>query len=373
MITRGKAALTVPLGIALAITLTGCSGNRTAGNGMKPAAHPAVPVQVGKVIRMTVPVQLQVIGAVEAYSTVSVKSMIAGEVQSANFQPGQVVKKGDLLFSIDPRPFQAALDQAQANLARDRAQSENAQMEDRRNTELYREGIVSQDQYDQYHSTAAQLAAAVRADQAAVENAKIQLSYCAIRSPMDGRLGAILVNGGNLVKANDVPMVVINQIRPIYVDFSVPQQYLSQIKSLMSGRLRVQAVIPHEPDHPEWGAVTFVNNTVDASTGTIMLKGTFTNPSGRLWPGEYVNVVLTLADEPNVTVAPSQAVQTGMNGHYAYVLASNDTVQYRQVTTGESYKAYTVIEKGLDPGETVITDGQISLYPGATVEVKSGL
>ncbi|MGH9437447.1 MAG: efflux RND transporter periplasmic adaptor subunit, partial [Terriglobia bacterium] len=369
----GWAGLMLAVGITLVAFLTGCSGNRAAGDAIKPAGRPAVPVQVGKVIRMTVPVQLQVIGSVEAYSTVSVKSMIAGEIQNVNFQAGQDVRKGDLLFSIDPRPFQAALDQARANLARDQAQLQNAQLQDRRYTELYKEGIVSQDQYDQFRSTAAQLEAAVQADQAAVENARIQLSYCAIRSPMDGRLGAILVNQGNLVKANDVPMVVINQIQPIYVDFSAPQQHLSEIRSLMSGRLRVQAIIPHDPNQPEWGMVTFVNNTVDTSTGTIMLKGTFPNPSHRLWPGEYVNVVLTLSDLPNAVVAPSPAVQTGTSGQYAYVLGSNHTVQYRLVTTGESYQGYTVIEKGLEPGETVITDGQISLYPGAMVEVKTGL
>ncbi|MGH9356446.1 MAG: efflux RND transporter periplasmic adaptor subunit [Terriglobia bacterium] len=368
-----RSAFALAAVVMLTVWLSGCSGNKAAGDGMKQAARPPVPVQVGTVIRMTVPVQLRVIGTGEAYSTVSVRSMVAGEVQKVNFQAGQEVKKGDLLFSIDPRSFQAALDQAQANLARDQAQWQNARVQDRRYTELYKQGIVSQDQYDQYHSSAAQLAAAARADQAAVETAKVQMSYCGIRSPMDGRLGAILVNQGNLVKANDIPMVVINQIRPIYVDFSVPQQYLSEIKSLASGKLRVEAIIPHEPDRPEWGLVTFVNNAVDTSTGTVVLKGTFPNSSGRLWPGEYVNVVLTLSDEPNAVVAPSPAVQTGTNGDYVYVLESNRSVQYRQVTTERTYNGYTVIAKGLEPGETVVTDGQISLYPGATVEVKTGL
>ena len=358
---------------ALTVMLNACSGNQAAGDAMKPAARLAVPVQVGAVTSMTVPVQLQVIGSGEPYSTVSIESMIAGQVQTVHFQAGQDVEKGDLLFSIDPRSYQAALDQAQANLARDQAQLQNAQTQNRRYTELYKQGIVSQDQYDQFRSTAAQLEAAVRADQAAVENAKVQLSYCAIRSPMRGRLGAILVNQGNLVKANDVPMVVINEIQPIYVDFAVPQQYLSEIKNLMGGRLRVEVIIPHEPDLPEWGAVTFVNNTVDTSTGTVMLKGTFPNLKRRIWPGEYVNVVLTLSNQPNAVVAPSQAVQTGTNGQYVYILEANRTVQDRQVTTGETYKDYTVIEKGLKPGETVVTDGQISLYPGAQVEVKSGL
>jgi len=373
--THGKLGLALALAAiaGFVMLLTGCSGNQVAGDGMKPNSPPGVPVQIATVTRKTVPVQLQVIGTVEAYTTVSVKSMIAGEVQAVHFHDGQYVRQGDLLFSIDPRPFQAALDQAQATLARDQAQWQNAQAEDNRYTTLYQQGIVSQDQYDQYHSTAAQLAAAVRADQAAVENAKIQLSYCAIRSPMEGRAGAVLVDQGNLVKANDVPMVVINQVQPIYVDFSVPQQYLSEIKTLMSGRLRVEALVPHEPDRPEWGVVTFVNNTVDTTTGTILLKGTFPNPARRLWPGEYVNVVLTLSNQPNAVVAPSPAVQMGKDGDYVYVLEPNRTVQYRPVTTGPSYEGYTVIDKGLKPGETVVTDGQILLRPGAKVEVKSGL
>jgi len=375
IVVRSRVGSTLALAAIAAFTmlLTACSGNQAAGDAMKQNSPPAVPVEVAAVTQKTVPVQLQVIGTVEAYATVSVESMVAGQVQTVHFDDGQYVGRGDLLFSIDPRPFQAMLDQAQANLARDQAQLQNAQLEDRRYTELYQQGIVSQDQYDQYHSTAAQLAAGVRADQAAVENAKIQLSYCSIRSPMEGRAGAVLVDQGNLVKTNDVPMVVINQVQPIYVAFAVPQQYLSEVKALMSGRLRVETVVPHEPDRPEWGVVTFVNNTVDTTTGTILLKGTFPNPTRRLWPGEYVNVVLTLSNDSNAVVAPSPAVQTGKDGDYVYVLEPNRTVQYRLVTTGPSYEGSTVIQKGLRPGETVVTDGQILLHPGAKVEVKSSL
>ncbi len=357
----------------LVLLLGGCSGDGAKGDAAKLPPNPAVPVQVGEVRRMTVPVQVQVIGSVEAYSTVSVKSQVAGIVQAVHFRDGQDVRQGDLLFSLDPRPFQAALNQAEANLARDQAQLQNARAQDRRYTALYKEGIVSQDQFDQYHSTAAQLAAAVRADQAAVESDRIQLGYCAIRSPMDGRTGAVLVDQGNVVGANGTTMVVINQIQPIYVDFAVPEQYLSEIRGLMTRHLRVEATVPHEPNRPEWGVVTFVNNTVDTSTGTILLKGTFPNEDRRLWPGEYVNITLTLSDQPNAVVAPAQAVQTGTQGDYVYVLEPNRTVQYRPVKVGAGYRGYTVVEKGLQPGETVITDGQIMLRPGAKVEVKTGL
>lgn len=323
---------------------------------------------------MTVPVQIQVIGTGEAYSTVSVKSLVQGEVQRAYFHQGQYVRKGDVLFAIDPTPFKAALAQAQANLAKDEAQLQYATMQDQRYTELYKEGIVSQDQYNQFQSNARAYQAAVRSDQAGVESAQIQLGYCIIRSPLDGLTGALQVDPGNLVKVNDVPMVVINQIKPIYVDFSVPQQYLPQIKEFQARRpLRVEAIIPHEPNHPEWGTLTFINNTVDTSTGTILLKGTFPNPERRLWPGEYVNVILNLSAQSNAVVAPEPAVQTGEKGTYVYVVTPEHTAAYQPVKTGSTYEGYTVIEQGLKPGETVVTDGQLTLYPGAKVEIKTTL
>ncbi|MGH9397815.1 MAG: efflux RND transporter periplasmic adaptor subunit [Terriglobia bacterium] len=354
--------------------LPGCSSKSAAGDAIKPVARPPVPVMVGTVTQENVPVEINVIGAGQAYSTVSIKSLVQGQVQRVYFRQGQYVKKGQLLYSIDPAPFEAALAQAQATLAKDKAQLQFAQAQNQRYTDLYKQGIVSKDQYDQYHSTAAQIEAAMRADQAAVDNAKIQLGYCTIRSPLDGLTGALQVDQGNLVKVNDVAMVIINQIEPIYVNFSAPQQYLQEIKEEQAkGRLRVEAVIPHEPGQPEWGTLTFINNTVDATTGTILLKGTFSNPRRRLWPGEFVNVTLNLSQQPNAVVAPSTAVQTGQKGQYVYVVSSNHTVAYQPVTVGSVYKANTVIEKGLQPGETVVTDGQMLLYPGAKVLVKTGL
>ncbi|MGH9451657.1 MAG: efflux RND transporter periplasmic adaptor subunit [Terriglobia bacterium] len=359
------------LGLTL---LPACSSKSAAGDTVKPAARPPVPVLTGVVTQETVPVVVNVIGAGEAYSTVSVKSLVQGEVQKVYFRQGQYVRKGQLLYSIDPDPFEAALAQAQATLAKDQAQLQFAQAQDQRNSDLYKQGIVSKDQFDQYHSTAAQVEAAVRADQAAVDTARIQLGYCTIRSPLEGLTGAFQVDQGNLVKVNDVPMVVINQIEPIYVSFSVPQQYLQQIKEYQRARpLRVEAIIPHEPTQPEWGTLTFINNTVDAATGTIMLKGTFPNPQRRLWPGEFVNVVLNLSSQPNAVVAPSPAVQTGQKGQYVYVVDSNHTVSYQPVKVGSVYQGKTVIESGLQPGETVVTDGQMLLYPGAKIVVKTGL
>ncbi|MGH9455291.1 MAG: efflux RND transporter periplasmic adaptor subunit, partial [Terriglobia bacterium] len=322
----------------------------------------------------SVPVEINVIGSGEAYLTVNVKSLVQGEVQRVYFKDGQFVRQGDTLFSIDPAPFQAALAQAKANLAHDQAQADYAKSQDTRYTALYQSGIVSQDQYDQFRNNYAALAAAVEADQAAIDNAKLNLGYCTIRSPIDGKTGAVQIVAGNLVKVNDVPMVVINQINPIYVNFSVPQQYLPQIKQYEARRpLRVEAILPHQPDKPEWGTLTFINNTVDVNTGTILLKGTFPNAQRRLWPGEFVNVVLNLSVQSNAVVAPSTAIQTGQQGHYVYVVGGDHKAQLRPVTAGSVYKDKTVIEKGLKPGETVVTDGQLLLYPGATVMVKSSL
>lgn len=374
--TKRQPLAALGLGVFLAglMLLPGCSSKQVEGNAVKSGGRPAVPVRVGQVKQTNIPVQIQAIGSGESYSTVSIKSLVAGEVQRVYFHQGQYVKRGDLLFTIDPRPYEAALAQAQANLAKDNAQLQNASAQDKRYSQLFKEGIVSQDQYDQFHSNAAALSASVRADQAAIQSAQVQLGYCTIRSPLDGLTGALQVDQGNLVKANDVPMVVINQIEPIYVDFSVPQQYLQQIKEHQARKaLRVKAVVPSEPDNPALGTLTFINNTVDTSTGTILLKGTFANRQHRLWPGAYVNVTMDLTVQSNVVVAPSPAVQTGKDGDYVYVMQQGGTVQFRPVTAGINYQGNTVITKGLQPGETVITDGQLLLYPGAKVEIKKNL
>ena len=368
--------------------------------GKKERPEGAWPVEVAAVLQKTVPVQLRAIGNVQAYSTVSVKSRVAGQLMRAYFKEGQDVRKGELLFTIDPRPFEAALKQAEANLERDMAQvvqaeanilkdmaqEKNAKVEADRYKLLFEKGVVAKEQYDKFLTDwevigAAVLAdraakenaeAAVLADRATVENAKLQLSYCSIFSPMDGRTGSLIVQEGNMIKDNDVIMVVINQITPIYVALSVPEQHLAEIKKYMTeGKLKVEAIIPNDEARPEEGIISFVDNTVDTATGTIRLKGTFANKEKRLWPGQFVRVVLTLTEELNAIVVPSQAIQTGQEGQYIFVVKPDLTVESRPVVLGLTLNNETVIQKGLNAGENVVTDGQLRLYPGAKVEIKA--
>jgi multidrug efflux system membrane fusion protein len=337
-----------------------------------PPLKPLVPVTAGTVIQKTVPVQIRAIGNVEAYSTVSVKSQIGGELIRVHFKEGQDVKKGALLFTIDPRPYEAALKQAEANLAKDTAQLDNARIEVNRYAGLVEKGYVAQEQYDQIRTNAAAFEATVNAGKATVENARLQLRYCYIYSPITGRTGYLVSNQGNLIKANaDTAMVVINQIQPIYVALSVPEQYLNEIKKFMAAeKLEVGAFISKEDVKSEEGVLTFVDNTVDMTTGTIKLKGTFVNEKKRLWPGQFVNVVLTLTTQPNAVVVPSQAIQTGQSGQYVFVIKNDLTVESRPLVVGRALDGETVVEKGLQPGEKVVTDGQLRLIPGAKVEIK---
>jgi multidrug efflux system membrane fusion protein len=332
-----------------------------------------VPVTSATVIQKAIPVQLRAIGNVEAYSTISVKSQIEGVLIRVHFKEGQYVNKGDILFTIDPRPYEAALKQAEANLAKDTAQLENARVEVNRYAELVKKGYVAQEQYDQIRTNAAALEATVNADKALVENARLQLKYCFIYSPITGRTGNLIANQGNLIKANaDNPMVTINQIQPIYVTFFVPEQYLNEIKKYMAARkLNVEAFISKEDVMPEQGVLTFIDNTVDMATGTIKLKGTFANKGKRLWPGQFVNVLLSLTMQPDAIVVPSQAVQAGQSGVYVFVIKSDLTVESRPVVVDRSLDGESVIEKGLQPGEKVVTDGQLRLVPGAKVEIKA--
>ncbi len=356
----------------VALFYAGCSDKKTAGTPSPSLAAMVVPVVVAKATQQDMPVQVTAIGNVEAYSTVTVKSLVDGEIQKAYFTEGQDVRKGDMLFSIDPRSFQATLRQAEANLARDQANAQYAKTEAQRYTQLVKSGIVSQLQYEQFTSNAQALDAAVRADQAAVENAKIQLSYCSIYAPIGGRTGSLLVHPGNLVKNNDTSLVVINQVTPIYVDFSIPEKFLAQVKAHEArGRLRVLAYPSSVPSNASSGYLSFINNAVDSNTGTIVLKGTFANGDRRLWPGQFVNVTLDLTVQRNATVVPSQAVQTGERGQYVYVVKADDTVDYRPVTVGNTLQGLTIVDKGVNPGETVVTNGQLRLFPGAKVSFKN--
>lgn len=368
-INRTKQMATL-FSLLVSLLLAGCTSKR-----VQPAAKEkdTVPVLIATVVQKTVPVQVRAIGTVEAYSTVSLKSQIGGEVKAVHFKEGQDVKKGDLLFTIDPRSYEANLKQAEANLARDMAQAADAEIQAQRGEKLVEQGILPKEQSDQRRAAADALHAAVRADRAAVEYAKIQLSYCYIYSPLSGRTGSLMVNPGNLVKANDVPvLVVINQIQPIYVNVALPEQYLGEIKKHIAvGRLRMEAFLPNDKTHPEVGVLTFVDNMVDRSTGTIHVKATFANPARRLWPGQFVDTVLTLTDQPSAIVVPSQAIQTGQSGQFVFVVKSDLTVEARPVVVGRSLDGETVVEKGLVPGEKIVTDGQLRLVPGAKVEVKS--
>jgi multidrug efflux system membrane fusion protein len=348
--------------------LAGCAGTKAA-----PPAPSAVPVIAARVVSRDMPVQVHAIGAVEAYSTVAVKTQITGELTGVYFREGQEVKKGDLLFTLDKRPFEADVKKQESNLARDKAQAELAHTQLKRYAALMKEGVIAKEQYDQYSSNADAMDAAVEADKAAVENAKVQLVYCSIYSPINGKVGSILIHQGNMIKANDVPLVNINQIEPIRVAFTVPEQYLGEIKRFSAaGKLPVQASIQTDPK-PAVGTLSFIDNTVDQTTGTIKLKGEFLNRDRRLWPGQFVDVNLTLNRQPNAIVVPAAAVNTGQQGQYIFVIKPDMTVEARPVKVNRTAGGQAVIDSGVASGEQVVTDGQLRLVPGAKVQIKEAI
>ena len=361
-------AASVALGALL--ILTACAGTKAA-----PPAPSAVPVLAATVEQRDVPQQVRAIGNVEPYSTVSVKTQITGELTGVFFKEGEDVKKGQLLFELDKRPFEAALKQAEGMLAKDEAQAVNARVQARRYEELYKAGVVSKETNDQAQSSADALDAAVTADRAAVQNARVQLIYCSIYSPINGRTGTLVLHRGNMIKANDNPaLITINQVEPIYVTFTVPEQYLAEIKQYAGSRkLKVQAVIPDDSRGPIDGALSFIDNSVDQATGTIKLKGEFPNRDRRLWPGQFVNAVLTLRQQPNAIVVPSQAVQNGQQGQFVFVIKDDMTVEARPVAIVQSTDGLALVQKGLAAGERVVTDGQLRLVPGAKVQIKQAV
>lgn len=357
------------LGLAL---LAGAVGLAAGCQSQKPLAKslPPVPVTVARATTANVPTLLQAIGSVQSVATVSVKSLVGGELKTVTFAQGQQVQKGQVLFTIDPQPYQAALEQAQANLARDLANDRQAQTEARRYADLAKQGIVSEEQNEQFQAAATADDSLVRADRAAVDTAKLNLSYCTITSPIDGRTGSLLVQAGNVIQANNTVLVTINQISPIYVSFSVPEQYLLELKRYNGEHpLQITAQAQGAPA-AEHGTLSFINNSIDSSTGTIQLMGTFPNAQQRLWPGEYVNTEVTLAVAQNAVVVPSTAVLTGQSDMYVYVLTPANTVENRVVKPAATVNGLTVISQGIAPGETVVTDGQLALYPGAKVSIQ---
>ena len=326
---------------------------------------------VGTVKIKAMPVDVIAVGHVEAYSTVAIEAQVSGQLLDVHFKEGDFVRKGQLLLTLDPRPYEAALAQAKAALARDKATAVNNRLQADRYVKLLAEGIVPASQVESFTSTADASDAVLNADEAAIKSAQLNLEYCSIYSPIDGRTGALMLKPGNLVKVADVPIVVINQVNPIFVNFGVPQQFWPEIKKAMAqGKLRAKATVPKDNDSPEEGAVEFVDNAVDATTGNIHMRAAFTNSQNRLWPGLYVNIVLTLSEQAGATVVPAEAIMLGDKGSFVYVVGSDKKVEPRTVVPVRTIEGETVVEKGLQPGETIVTDGQARLEPHARVEIK---
>jgi len=385
--------------VAVAVTaiLTGCSANAPVA-----ATGPVIaPVTVATVVQRTAPIDVEVIGNVEAYETVSVKSQIGGILDHVSIHEGDFIKKGELLFTIDRRPLEsevklreanlahdrAALRQADANLRRDRAQENFARSQAQRYQQLFERKAVSKQEAEQYstdadmkHEVVAADEAAIEtakaaesADQAALDNAKVQLGYTEIRSPVDGRLGNLNVKEGNVVKANDVEMITINRLQPIYVTFTIPEDRLAEVRKQMAAghELKVIASADKDATAPsEIGKLTFIDNSVDASTGAIKLKGTFPNTNRILWPGKFVRVTLRLGTVQNALLVPTQAVQTGQEGEYVFLVKPDMTVESRPVVTGVRVESDQVIEKGLQAGDIVVKEGHVRLVTGTHVQIK---
>jgi multidrug efflux system membrane fusion protein len=361
------------VGVAALTVLVYLGGDIRAKEKNRPGGPPPVPVSVAAATQRAVPVMLRAIGNVDPYSSVAVKARVDGQIVEVNFHQGQAVREGEVLFRLDARPFQATLRQAEANLARDTASRDQARSQERRYFDLLEKNFVSKEAYAQFRTNAETAEAQLKASQAALESARLNLAYCTIRSPIDGYVGRIMLQLGNLVKANDTnALVVINQVKPIYATFAVPEQRLSEIRRHMAdGPLEVTVSSADARHAPlATGRLVFVDNAVDVSTGTIKLRAEFDNRDLALWPGQFVNVGLKLYDQPNAIVVPSIAVQTGPQGEFVFVLRSDATAEVRKVTVARTEDDLTVIAEGLAEGERVVTRGQLRLAPGVKVVVR---
>ena len=380
----------------------GAPGARAGGGGRRGGGGP-VPVVTARAQAKSVPVNIPAVGTAEPLTTVQVRAQVTGQLSDVHFAEGQEIRKGQLLFTIDPRPFQAALQQAEAVLARDTATAKNAEQQNARYEDLYKRGLIARDQYETQTASAQALQATLAADRAAVDNAKLNLNYTRILAPMSGRTGALGIHVGDLVRANDAtPLVVINQVSPIYVTFSVPGRYLGEIRRYQAQKpLLVQArgqapiapgaqapeptapapslgqdvapgqgaTMPGKPGLIETGRVSFIDNTVDPATGTIKMKGTFQNADQGLWPGLFVQVTLSLTSEEGVIVVPATAVQPSASGQFVYVVNAERAAEVRQVQVARQFGEEMIIARGLAAGEEVVTDGQLRLTPGAQVSI----
>jgi multidrug efflux system membrane fusion protein len=357
-----------------AAQLSACSGKTADADSKKAAGRPAVAVVAAPVETKTMPVRIQAIGNVEAFATVAIKARVDGQIVKVFFRDGQEVSAGAPLFQLDPRPFEALLQQAEAALLRDTAQLDRARAQEVRYKDLLQKKFVSEDAYAQFRTNVDTAAATVKADAAAVENARLQVEYTMIRSPIAGRAGKIMIQLGNLVKANDTgPLVVINQISPVYLGFAVPEQYLGEIRKYMeSGPLPVTARTSDTGEGAARGELAFIDNAVDTTTGTVKLRAVFPNKDGALWPGQFVTAVVTLHEQPGAIVVPSQAVQTGPKGSFVFVVKPDLTAEVRAVEVDRVDGAQAVIAKGLASGERVVTTGQLGLVPGARVDLRPG-
>jgi membrane fusion protein, multidrug efflux system len=330
------------------------------------------PVVVASVEQRDIPVQITAIGNVESYQTVQIRSQLNGQIEKIFFKEGQDVHMGQLLFQLDKRPFQADLEKAMGTLRHDEAQAENSRLQAERYSQLEKQGVISREQADLIRSQAKADASAVYADKAAVDAARVQLEYTDITAPIDARTGAVMINLGNLVKANDTPFLVqLNQITPIYVTFSIPEDQLSEVRRYSVAQLNVLAYPKGQSLRPSEGRLTFIDNGVDTQTGTIKLKGTFANKDRRLWPGEFVDVALNLSTRKNAILVPTKAIQTGQQGEYVYVVNPQNIAESRALKTVGTYQNYTVVGEGLNAGEQVVVNGQLRVAPNAKVAVQN--
>ena len=355
--------------VFLTALLPACSEEKPKG----PPPRPPVPVKIAKATSRNVPVTLRAVGTVEAQATVELRARVGGQLAKVHFREGQDVHQGAPLFTIDPEPFQVALRRAEAQLLRQQALATTAREKERRYAVLVNEGLISRQDYDLLSAEAAALEAAVAADRTTVEDARLQLAWSRISAPISGRTGRLLAHVGDLVRANDTqPLLVIHQVEPIDVSFTLPERDLPRLRqSLAAGTLPVQALPEGAGTAVETGTLSFIDNEVDTATGTIRLKATFANTDRTLWPGQFVKVQMTLGIQPGAVVVPSQAVQSGQSGSYVFVIKNDLTAEMRMVEAGRATNGELVIEKGINPGETVVTDGQLQLSTGTTVEIKN--